>query len=635
MKQEGPAYLRLNRLCVVRRGHVVYDQEFREGVNIIRGQNGSGKSTIADFIFFVLGGEFDDWKGVAGQCDEVQAEVQTPRGKLTLRRRVARAQEPVQLYFGPMVDAAARSMEGWEWLPIRRQASGASFSQVMFRSMRIPEAQSEGTANITMHQLLRLCYSDQRTPATRLFRLEPFDTNGIREAVGDLVCGISGYEIYEIGLELRDLQKQLDAVNARLGALESALPSDESLNTPELIEAAVGRLRAEAKEIQEEIEGVEEVVEPGEVKEYLRERREAQAGLSKQRGGLQKLEAVQENLEFELREIREFLDFLGELMEKVSVAEATFDAIGSIEFTHCPACGEALDAERPGLHCIVCKTPLDEEREGARYNQIRFDLEIQTRESQQLVRDKEGDLRSARENLRRDRREHEKALSAFDLKYGGGKGPREAFLAARTSRVGHIEAEIDFLLKSQGIAVRISELTAEKALLAGRIDRLKTREAVLRQAAARRRPKALSRLSSFAASILRSDLPRQAEFMDADEVVLNFQSDTISVGGLVNFAESSNVVLKNAAVLALLLAAATDRDFHHPRFLLIDNVEDKGMEVARSHLFQRMVVERVTELQMPRQVIFTTSMMNPDLEVDDYTVGEAYTIEEPSLAIPD
>ena len=635
MKQEGPAYMRLNRLRVVHCGQVVYDEEFHEGVNIIRGQNGSGKSTIADFIFYVLGGEFDDWKGVAGQCDEVQAEVQTPRGKLMLRRRVARAQEPVQLYFGPMVDAAARSMEGWEWFPIRRQASGMSFSQVMFRSMRIPEAQSEGAANITMHQLLRLCYSDQRTPATRLFRWEPFDTNGIREAVGDLVCGISGYEIYEIGLELRELQKELDAVNAHLGALQSALPSDESLNTPELIEAAVGKLHVEAEEIQEEIKRVEEVVEPGEVKEYLRERREAQASLSKQRASLQKLEGVQENLEFELREIREFLDFLAELMEKVSVAEATFDAIGSIEFTHCPACGETLDTEGSGLHCIVCKTPLDEEREEARYNQIRLDLEIQTRESRQLVRDKEGDLRSVREKLRRDRREHEKALSAFDLKYGGGKGPREAFLAARTSRFGHIEAEIDFLLKSHGIAVRISELSAEKALLAGRIDGLKKREAVLRQEAARRRPRALSQVSSFAGSILRSDLPRQAEFMAADEVVLDFRSDTISVGGLVNFAESSNVVLKNAAVLALLLAAATDREFHHPRFLLVDNVEDKGMEVERSHLFQRMVVERVTELQMPHQVIFTTSMMNPDLELDDYTVGAAYTSEEPSLAIVD
>ena len=177
----APTHLRINRLRILQGGNVAYDEEFHEGVNIIRGQNGSGKSTIADFIFFVLGGEFDDWKEVARHCDEAQAEVETPRGKMTLRRRVMQSQEPMLVYFGSMAEAFASTIEGWERFPIRRQANRESFSQVMFRSMLIPEAQSEGAANITMHQLLRLCYSDQRTPASRLFRFELFDTQNIRE----------------------------------------------------------------------------------------------------------------------------------------------------------------------------------------------------------------------------------------------------------------------------------------------------------------------------------------------------------------------------------------------------------------------------------------------------------------------
>ena len=626
-------YLRLNRLRVLRSGHPAYDNLFHDGVNIIRGQNGSGKSTIADFIFFILGGEFDDWKDAAGQCDEVQAEVETPRGKLTLKRRVTTSQEHILLYFGSMVEAVASSVEGWEWFPIRRQANYESFSQVMFRSLLIPEAQSEGAANITMHQLLRLCYSDQRTPATRLFRFEPFDTHRIREAVGDLICGIGGYEVYEIGLELRERQKELDEVETRLRALQSALPSDESLNTPDLIDAGVRELRSEMREIQDEIDRVDEIVEPGEVKDYLGERRDAQARLIKQRSDLKKLEVAQENLKFELREIREFVDFLAELMQKVSFAEATFDAIGSIEFTHCPACGEELDGETQGVHCIVCKSPLDKGKEGARYNQIRLDLEIQTRESRQLIRQKEGDIQTTRQDLRRARREHEKAMSAFELRYAGGNGPREAFLATRTNRLGHIDAEIDFLLKSLDVAVQISELMAEKATLVGRMDVLKTRDKALRKEAGRRRPRALALVSEFAAAILRSDLPRQQEFRVADSVVVDFRGDSISVGGLVNFAESSNVFLKNAAVVGLLLAAGTDRKFYHPRFLLIDNIEDKGMEVWRSHLLQRLIVERVTELEMPYQVIFTTSMMNPELELEDYTIGPPYTSENGSLMI--
>ena len=627
----GPGYLRLNRLRVVWGRLAVYDQEFHDGVNIIRGQNGSGKSTIADFIFFVLGGEFDDWKDAAGRCDEAQAEIDTPRGKLTLRRRVTTSQEPVLVYFGSMEDAMQSTMEGWERFPIRRQAGRESFSQVMFRSLLIPEAQSEGAANITMHQVLRLCYSDQRTPAPRLFRFETFDTHSIREAVGDLLCGISGYEVYEIGLELRERKKELEYVEMRIEGLQDALPNDEALNTVELLEAAIGRLRTEAAELREDINRVDELIEAGDVKDYLGERRSAQAALIKERSQLKGLESTEKNLEFELREIGEFVSFLGELMEKVSFAEATFAAIGSIEFTHCPACGEELDTETPKVRCIVCKTPVDSEREGARYNQIRLDLEIQARESRQLIRQKEGERRSARQESRRIRREHEKALSAFDLRYAGGNGPREAFLATRTGRLGHIEAEIDYLLKSRGPVARIAELMAEREELVSRVETLRTRDETLRRAVARRRPRALSLVSDFAASILRSDLPRQTEFMVAESVAVDFRSDAVSVGGLVNFAESSNVFLKNAAVLALLLAAGTDEMFHHPRFLLIDNVEDKGMEERRSHLFQRIIVERVTELTTPYQVVFTTSMMNPTLELEDYTIGPLYTGESRSL----
>ena len=629
----GAKYLRLNCLRILQNVHIVYEEEFHEGVNIIRGQNGSGKSTIADFIFFILGGEFGDWKDAAGRCTEVQAEIQTTRGRLTLRRRVAGSQEPIQVYFGSMADALKSSIEGWEGFSIRRKANRESFSQVMFRSLKIPEARSEGAANITMHQLLRLCYSDQRTPAPRLFRFEQFDTHNIREAVGDLICGISDYELYEIGLELRERERELEELVVQLNALQSALPGDEALNTPELIELEVQGLRNEAKTLRWEIDRVEELVESGEVKAYLGERKASQAVLIKERNTITTLESAEKYLQFELREIEEFVVFLGEMKEKVGFAEASFNAVGSIEFTHCPACGEELDAATPTSHCVVCKSPIDLEKEVARYNQIRLDLEIQARESRQLIKQKQSERRTTHKKLRRLRREHERRLSAFNLQYAGANGPREAFLASRISRLGHIEAEIGFLQKSIDVAETIAELLEARIALASRIESLKERERLLRGQSEGQRPRALALVSQFAACVLHSDLDRQEEFRGAGSVRIDFRSDSITVDGRMNFAESSNVFLKNAAVLGLLLAAGTDEKFCHPRFLLIDNIEDKGMEESRSHLFQQILVERVTELEMPYQVIYTTSMMNPNLELVDYTIGPAYTSEARSLRL--
>ena len=60
-------FLMLNRLVIYRGGQAAYDEHFHEGVNIIRGENGSGKSTIMDFIFHVFG-EVGGWKEYAFRC---------------------------------------------------------------------------------------------------------------------------------------------------------------------------------------------------------------------------------------------------------------------------------------------------------------------------------------------------------------------------------------------------------------------------------------------------------------------------------------------------------------------------------------------------------------------------------------
>lgn len=47
----------LKRLIILKSGNPVYDEVFQEGVNIIRGKNGGGKTTIVESLFYVLGGD--------------------------------------------------------------------------------------------------------------------------------------------------------------------------------------------------------------------------------------------------------------------------------------------------------------------------------------------------------------------------------------------------------------------------------------------------------------------------------------------------------------------------------------------------------------------------------------------------
>lgn len=625
------SFFRLNRMRIMWRGAAVYDQKFHAGVNIIRGENGSGKSTIADFIFYVLGGEYEDWKDAAGQCEEVQAEIETPRGKLTLRREVDKRTAPVKVYFGPMEKAASHALDGWEPFPIRRQENQESLSQLLFRSMLIPEAQSEGASNITLHQLMRLLYSDQRTPASRLFRFELFDTQNIREAVGDLVCGISGYELYEINLRLRDLDNEFGDVSRQLSALISALPSEEKLNNPEVIHSRVKELEEERARVTREIEKVDNLVNQGEVTDFLKQRQTSYNKLIRDKKKISDLEFLINRNELELSELEEFLQYLGDLLQKVGLAEKTFRAIGGIEFTHCPACLTDLPVTSDAHKCNVCGAPTNPDEDKARYNQVRLDLEIQTRESKQLVEEKSVSQNRSKAELRRLNKNYAQELSEFSINYDVSTSPREAFLAARNQRLGQIDREIEYFVRALEIAEQIQRLSARKAELQGEIQKLKDRREALTAQAGKRRSKALTEISDIAAGLLKRDLDRQAEFKAAQQVTLNFRDDAIFVDGKMNFAESSNVFLKNAAIFGMFLAAGRDAQFFHPRFVLLDNIEDKGMEVARSHLFQKLIVETATEIEVPYQVIFTTSMMNPDLELDDYVIGPHYTHDKRTL----
>ncbi|WP_196232124.1 ATP-binding protein [Rhizobium etli] len=173
---------------------MAYDEWFHRGVNIIRGENGSGKSTIADFIFYGLGGEFDRWKDAAQNCSAVRIEVETEQSVLTVQRAVGGKQEPILVYYGSLEASLDKGIDEWQRVPIRRPASGLdlSFTQIMFRAAGIPEAPNAANSNITMHQLLRLLYADQQTPPGKLFRFESFDTREIRETVGQLVIGVNG-----------------------------------------------------------------------------------------------------------------------------------------------------------------------------------------------------------------------------------------------------------------------------------------------------------------------------------------------------------------------------------------------------------------------------------------------------------
>jgi hypothetical protein len=280
---------------------------------------------------------------------------------------------------------------------------------------------------------------------------------------------------------------------------------------------------------------------------------------------------------------------------------------------------------------VLCGSGTDPEHERSRYLQIKLDLDIQIRESRQLLADKVTGTANAKKELRRLQSNYQEQLSEFTVRYEVSNGPCESFVAKRYQRLGQIDKELTELSRLRERAGELEEVSTRKATVQAEINKKKDRQKALDAASASRRRIALTHVSEKAKTFLRQDLDRQDEFRHADSVEVNFRDNSILVDGDLNFAESSNVIVKNSAILALFAAATEDEEFLHPRFLLMDNVEDKGMEDKRSHNFQDIIMKVSKAARLDHQIIFTTSTINPELDSEELTVGPQYTHQQRTL----
>lgn len=195
----------LRRLIVTSNGSSVYDEKFHTGLNIIRGINGTGKTTIADFIFYGLGGENINWKDEALLCDYVFCEIFVSGVIWTTRRIVEPEGKVGSDIFEGSYETAISSPNKWKHYPMaRREAGKNSYSQLLFSQLGIPEVKEEQD-NLTIHKILRALYIDQASPMQFLMYADTWDTAIIRAMIGDVLFGVYSPALFEAMVKIREL----------------------------------------------------------------------------------------------------------------------------------------------------------------------------------------------------------------------------------------------------------------------------------------------------------------------------------------------------------------------------------------------------------------------------------------------
>jgi len=628
--------LRLSHLAIYRSGSPLYSERYHGGVNIIHGDNGSGKSTVMDFIFFALGGDLREWKHHAQMADYVLVEVLAGTATLTLRRDVSEKQSrPMQIYFGPISEAVNAGPASWRTCPYQRQQDSYSFSQILFKAIGLPEAISDGSSNITMHQVLRLIYGDQLTPIQRLFRVEHFDTWQTRQAVGDLMCGIGGYELYERQIALRATSQKHDEVSRVLRNLIQVAAGYGDNVLAEHIAVAMQKAVRERDGLQGRLSEVlvsEQVEEADDNDAKKLEKSQARA-VARARRTVAELEDRIATLEYEIEDASLFVSHLQRTLADFDDASMTFMSLGQVRFEFCPSCFKPIAENTDQSHCHLCGNPNIAASSDPKNLAVRLDIEMQLRESHSLQEEREEALVKLKSKMRAALFALKSSSEAFELSRRGLATDREKLVADLGRKIGFLESEIKVLQSRQALAAEIEQLSSEKDKLNSQITRLKNEIDAIVSSQDKRKRIAYTLVSDTAKQILDQDLKEHSDFGEVDFVSFSFADDWVAINDEKNRSRSASgmVVLKNSFLLALFISSLRDKLFGLPRFMLLDNIEDKGMVEERSWNFQEVLVRECESYQDPHQIIFSTSKISPKLNNPNYVVGRKYTQEHPSL----
>jgi flavodoxin len=633
----------LQRLRIVTHsGEVAYDEQFHRGVNIIRGQNSSGKSTIVRFIFFVLGGCYTDFVPQAMKCRSVMAEVCINGSVITIKRYLERKDEskvngyaPMYVHFGPMEEVVSGSMFQvpgmWQKYPYVTTDKTHSFSNVLFRMLGYPEVKAD--SNITMHQILRLIYLDQESPVNSLFFYDQFDKEIYRETVANLLLGLYDQRYSEAKQELQNTVKAIAEVKVSIKNVGEFLKGQNSRSS-RYFRDYIDRLNKEIEEIRLKVmelrtkkgtDAKEAKVEP----EYQR----ILEDITRQRKACDGLEREIKELENEIGDTQYFIEALNKRKEAVDRSIATRDYFDTIHLDFCPECLTEIAHKVEEGHCPLCKSPIDNSKGKSQALRIRLELEFQIKESTSIKEENEQALDEKKAQLRRMRRQLRATQRHYDDAVGFVRSTQEEHIDQLLQDKGFKEGEILQYRTLLEQAEKYEKLLNEE-------DYLKAKEAELRRyiEATENRIKFERKAIDDAVSncgvfLLREDEGRQDEFMNAKEFGVDYnQTMTYISNQRIKLSASSAFYLKMVARFAILFASLKVDSMMYPRLLFSDNMEDKGLEPERAVKFQKTIVRLLEQVPEDEyQVIFATSYIVDELNVPKYTVGDYYTSEKKSL----
>ncbi|MDV7413524.1 hypothetical protein ACOQNK_06635 [Acinetobacter baumannii] len=643
MIENNFSHININRLVIKNFfDSTACDLSFKKGLNIITGHNSSGKSTILDFIAYTLGAEGIHFKPAALNCKESFLEISIFERKVTLCRTVnLRDKNSLSIFFGEMDSALKSNTSDWIVLPFNNYEEKFSFSKLLFELLNYPVPTTNNSI-ITMNQLMRIIYADQMYTYP-IFKFEKWDSSEKRAAVRDFIFGLHTDELYEMQNKLKELKKIQENKKNEIKSINSLMTRANEVYDISELENIIETKSKEKEILLLSISNYDKVYQNSE--QLTTDQLELQDNIKSELLATNKeyisLSKKIDELNFDIIDSKKFIKELENRLVEINEAKLTHEEIKNFEFKFCPSCYEPINQETNQKielsHCHLCHKPhanIEKEVEAGITPLMKMQTEIlfQKNESNKLLKLKiaklktyETTYKSSFKKLKDLQEQYDELTSTWHTKY-------EIGLIDLHKKVSEIESEILFKTNLLNIAYQIQTLNQELNQTKNKITKLEIEIDEIERSSYHRKNKILAKINEKLKSLLKEDLERQEEFVKPDTVEVNFEDNIIFINKIGYFSQSSLVLLRHLFHIALLSVSNKVSEMRFPQLLLLDGINDGGLEADRAFNLQHIILNESQKLTNPFQIIMATSEISEDYNLHDHIIA-TFTKEEKSLKL--
>lgn len=599
--------MQLIRLSV--KGEYGCHYEF-EKINVILGDNNSGKSTFLKLILYCLGApikSFIDEISKQNLCDSVSLDVEFKNKRRVRILRNLPASDAIIVTpiknSEDIVNDEITAFSASEFSDYLLENEGYSLEKITFSKNK--------TASFRFYFLLRAIYVDQDTAAQSIlsdldmghdyFTSQPI----IKKSIIEKLLGKDNSELQRIRLEIQQLTRTQTELTDRIGFLSEEMDEISKGNdftskgiNDELSEIATEKAALASQEFQK-IAAVKSINDLQNSKDQI-----------SRQAKLKELYEQQQITTLELKDIEEVIKSLTDDMALLKYKVAAKDILEDLPILFCPNCLSPLPDEtiKKGL-CDNCHKKTVEERviNSATLKKTISDSISEAKELQQLKLNRLSVIKREIDNLQDQIREEnqlvfEKHKEENNLLYQA--------IAEIKKRLERLLAREHVLKKYKSITTELERLKAQRKDNSAKLSELK--EALL--SADTKASLSMQHFDTFKSNFIRY-LNAMFEEVSACELDDNYMPiiDNTKINSVAS--ASLKVAIRLSYVLALFNESLeANEQSSHLNILLLDSPKDKDLDNYRFDKYLQTI-----NSECCGQVIITGSLSDEELYKSNLT----------------